>query len=416
VSDLRATAGVLAILVALCALWYHIDEFTNAAEKPFRFLDLEAEQIDWLSVTNEHGALLDKFVNMQAARWLDEPPDNTNLGFTPPMGQVDYSTSKSQGTILFGTANKIAATCYARVPNDPRTYLVPWNLALHFLASPQHLRKRDIFNLPLDSVTDVSITYSSEHWNFSRGASGTVRLTGTHSHDVYPPDFRQLLSDINCIEAQGFSSRKKHPKKYFGFDKPSLSVNIGETKFSVGNRVPEQAGLVFLEFPGMSTIYLVEAQSLLCLSKDAIEFNDRTPFCGPHGEIGLVALAINDKPHLVLELIRISNGWEARWFATRKSTAQDAATPVMDMLSRFRCPSYRHLTNEQLSDFGLCPPRITAEFYESLSDKPHLLSFGHPTKGKAWLLLPDQGIVSIPLEMLSAVERLVLDHGRVRER
>ncbi|MFQ3671210.1 MAG: DUF4340 domain-containing protein [Verrucomicrobiia bacterium] len=300
----RALFIIALVAVAACALVYFEKDRPGtvaARERERSLLEMKADQIDRLELTNPSGAFT--FVRTADGGWEMESPvaypaDLSSVGnllsdleFAQRQGLIrregdpDFDTllpqfglveprirarlfqGKSVRTLSVGSATARPGLFYALVEQGRTREIVLIDSMLEgqFLEGPDYWRSRDLIDFSPPTVTGViarregreeEMKKKEESWQVVRPLDLTadpIRVT-------------RYLGDIRNLRAQSFAAEAGGDVSTYGFSPPSGSLELvfpdGSRTITFGGKVPDDPSLTYAQPAGRGNVVTVSTDAV----------------------------------------------------------------------------------------------------------------------------------------------------------
>jgi hypothetical protein len=233
-----------------------------------------ADATEASSVTSNLGSL-------EIQRVVEEKPaDLAQYGLNPPRVDVAFRVKdeKEFRHLFVGEKTPTGGDLYAKLPNDPKVFLISSFLDSTFNRTPFDLRDKSILEFDREKVESIEIaaakdtvllTRSGTEWNVSkpfsaRGDYGTIE---------------GVVTRLSSGQMQRIVDAEGKDPKLFGLDRPSLTATIatsdGRKSLAFG---ATEEGSVYAKDLSRPIVFAVEESLVTDLRKDAAEFRRKDVF------------------------------------------------------------------------------------------------------------------------------------------
>jgi len=289
---LRSFLVLLVIAAALgCYLYYDSKHASTDQKKQEKvFPDLQADKIDKVTVKSDKGetttvqkqsgswrltqpvatgadgselsGITSNLASMEVQRVIDEKPsDVKQYGLDPARIDVAFTSGGKERRILLGQKTPSGSDMYAKLPANPRVFLVPSFLDTTFNKSTFALRDKTILKIDRDKADRLEI----------QTADRTVKMAkqGSDWKISAPMDARADFSAIEGILGRLNSTPMKAivtpdadaaALKDYGLDKPDITVHVGAGSSEAGLAIGKAAaeGTVYAKDLSRPMVFTVE--------------------------------------------------------------------------------------------------------------------------------------------------------------
>jgi hypothetical protein len=256
----KSTFVLFAILIGLGAYIYFVDRnrpIGEAEKRDLVFTDVKADDIEEIEIKPAEGttsrlkkadgkwtivepitadtdagevsSITSSLADAAIQRVVEEKPaDVKPFGLDPPRVEIGMRT-KGQTELKrlqIGDKTPTGDGLYARVPGQPRVFLLPSFLDATFNKDTFALREKRILQLERDKVETVELT--------SGGATMQFAKSGTEWRIVKPMAARGdfgaiegIVERIASAQMQGIAAQDAADLKQYGLDKPTATMVVG---------------------------------------------------------------------------------------------------------------------------------------------------------------------------------------------
>jgi hypothetical protein len=256
----KSTFVLFAVLIGLGAYIYFVDRnrpLGEAEKRDLVFTDVKADDIEEIEIKPAEGttsrlrkadgkwtivepisadtdagevsSITSSLADAAIQRVVEEKPaDVKPFGLDPPRVEIGMRT-KGQTELKrlqIGDKTPTGDGLYARVPGQPRVFLLPSHLDATFNKDTFALREKRILQLERDKVETVELT--------SGGATMQFAKSGTEWRIVKPiaarGDFgaiEGIVERIASAQMQGIATQDAADLEQYGLDKPTATMVVG---------------------------------------------------------------------------------------------------------------------------------------------------------------------------------------------
>lgn len=207
-----------------------------------------ATPLDVPAAATEVEALLVGFENLEVQEVLAETP-----GALAPYGldPVKLSASltvdgaASPLTVLLGDPTPDKSALYAKRPDQPRLFLIPFHLASALDKQVLDLRDRDLLHVQRDAVRRLDVRGPEGDFRLARDAQGEWGLEAPVKTQAGRWSVDSLVGLLEGLRWDSVASESATDLKPFGLDKPTRSVAIGladgsTKRLELGSTLPDK--------------------------------------------------------------------------------------------------------------------------------------------------------------------------------
>ncbi len=290
---LRSFLALIVVAAALGGYLYYDSKHEPSDEKkPDKvFADLQSDKIDEVTVKSDKGETTiaakqgDKWQETQPAavpadeaeisgitsnlaaltvtRVIDEKPsDYKQYGLDPARIDVGFRAGGKQNSLQLGQKTPTGTDLYARLPGQPRVFLVASYVEATFSKSPFDLRDKTILRIDRDKVDGLTIEGGAH--------PVTVVKKGADWRLAAPIDARADFSTIEGLIGRLNSTQMKaiaatdadaNALKEYGLDKPAFTVRVTTGSAQAGLAIGKSAGegVVYAKDLSRPIVFTVES-------------------------------------------------------------------------------------------------------------------------------------------------------------
>lgn len=227
----------------------------------------------------EISGLTSNLASLEVQRVIDEQAsDFKQYGLDPARIEVTFKADGKEHALQLGQKTPTGADMYARLPGQPRVFLVSSYLDATFNKSTFDLRDKTILKIDRDKVDRVEI----------ESADRTVALAkrGAEWRITAPMDARAdfaaiegILGRLNTSPMKAIIEESKELKEY-GLDKPSATVRVISGSAQAGLAIGKSAGegVVYAKDLSRPMIFTVDSALADELKKPADDYRIKDLF------------------------------------------------------------------------------------------------------------------------------------------
>lgn len=404
----------IAVLVAVAAYVY-FGEIKGAEkrkaeeEKANKIIHVKKDAIDGFKlVSKEHGTIeltkpTDQWVLTEPVKvkadehavkgWLrsvtdaerekllkEKDVDWTEYGLDDPRLTVHLHTKDKTVKLLFGEKNPAKTSYYVRVGDSPKLLLVADTLKNSLDKSTYDLRDKTVLAMAPEDINRYGIQKGDEsvelervepkHWRLVKPEQFKAKLT------VVQKDTRNL-TNMNALDIIDNPEQDGNP---YGFDDPTAVIALSgeklDQKLIVGapkdkadpDKPKTEPREYYAKVDGRDTVYVIPARTVNGLTTDIKQIRDRSVFSFEPTEVEKFDLTIDGRKWSA-EMTK-----DGSWKVTAPKTIENAqAWRVTTVVWDFRDMEWTSLkkpVGDDLSEFHLDEPRLTASFHIKGREKP----------------------------------------------
>ncbi|HEX5473545.1 MAG TPA: DUF4340 domain-containing protein [Vicinamibacterales bacterium] len=295
---------LLVIAVALGGYAYYDSKQPPPTEKKLEkvFTGVEADKIDQVTIKPESGerttaqkqsgdwhltspeaakadagelsGITSSLSSLEVQRVVDDKPSDLKpYGLATPRIVVDFSAGGKKHELQIGQKTPTGSDLYAKVPDNPRVFLVSSYLEGTFNRKPFDLRDKSILNVDRDKVDTLDIQTSNRHLTFAKSGSDW-KITSPVSA---PADFNAvdgLVGRLNTTQMKAITAADPKDLKPYGLDEPDVTVKLAAGSSQAALAIGKTAGdaLVYAKDLSRPMVFTIDASLVSDLKKGADDF------------------------------------------------------------------------------------------------------------------------------------------------
>jgi hypothetical protein len=219
---------------------------------------------------------------MEVQRVIDDKPgDVKQYGLDPARIEVTFASTGKDRKVLLGLKTPSGADMYAKVPDNPRVFLVPSFVDTTFNKSTFDLRDKTILKIDREKADRLEI----------QTADHTTQLAkqGTEWKIAVPVDARAdfsaiegILGRLNSTPMKAITAQEADAAalKEYGLDKPEVTVRVGAGSSEAGLAIGKAAaeGTVYAKDLSRPVVFTVEKALVDDLKKSPDDFRVKDLF------------------------------------------------------------------------------------------------------------------------------------------
>lgn len=290
----------------------------------------------------------------------DKATDFKQYGLDPARIEVGFKFAGKDRKLLIGQKTPTGADLYARVPDQPRVFLVPSYLETTFNKSSFDLRDKTILKIDREKVDHMEIETPERTLKLAKQGADW-RLTAPVDARADFGAVEGIVGRLNTTPmksivrgATGETGETGDLKEY-GLDTPSATVRVTSGSAQAGLAIGKSAGdgVVYAKDLSRPLVFTVEQALLDELKKPADDFRIKDLFDARAFNTTRVEIVRNGQT-IVLEKDKGKDTWKQTAPAQK---AVDAAKiePLLTALTNTRASSFV----EKIADTGLESPELT---------------------------------------------------------
>lgn len=260
----------------------------------------------------------------QVQRVIDEKPtDVAQYGLNPARIEVGFrlKDQKNFQRLLVGEKTPTGTELYAKLPDQPRVFLISSSIEGDLDKSPFNLRDKTVLKIESDQVDSLEISDARASLIFAREGS-SWRLLKPFAARADFSAVQSLLSRVAAAQMQKIVAAAPPTLRPYGLDRPRLTavIGTGSSRATLLFGEPEADGAPFAKDAARPMVFTIEQSLIADFSKPAGDFRrkdllDMRPYTADHVELR------RGKDTLTLERTTAADG---------KSTWKNGAGKVLD--------------------------------------------------------------------------------------
>ncbi len=338
----RSTLVLLVVLVGLGAYIYFVEskKEPDAGPKKEKVFTIDASKIDGLKVKSgpqettlsksggswqivqptpgkadesEVSGITSSLGSLEVDRVVDEKPGNLKqYGLADPRVVVAFKAAgeKDYRQLYLGDKTATGGALYAKLPKQPRVFLVSGYLDSTFNRTPFDLRDKTILRFNRDKVDTVAVNAAPANVEFSK-AGEDWKMTRPIQATADYSAVEGLVGRLQTAQMKSMVAQDATDLKAYGLDAPEITATVGEgssrATLLLGKKTPE--GTVYAKDAARPAVFTVEASLADDLKKPADDYRRKDLF---------EARAYNT------DSIEVTRGSETLAFAKVKAQGKDA--------------------------------------------------------------------------------------------
>lgn len=421
---------IVLLIVAIGLGWYAWRESKKPAsedKKPQEkvFAGLQSEKIDQVTIKSDKGETTT--VRKQGDKWEetqpaaapadeaelsgitsnlssleiqrvvdDQPADLRQYGLQPARIEVAFKTGNRQQGLLLGQKTPTGTDLYAKVPDQPRVFLVSSYLETTFDKSPFDLRDKTVLKIDRDKIDHVEIDGADRKIAFAKDGADW-KITSPLNTRADFGAIEGLLGKINSAQMKAITAANPSDLKEYGLEKPDYTVRLGAGSSQAGLAIGKSAGTgaVYAKDLSRPMVFTIDSSLADDLKKPADEYRvkdlfDARSFNTTHVEItrGGVTTAFDKQ----------KDAWKQ--VAPAQKAADGAKVDALvSAVTNTRASSFVDSTK----DTGLDAPELTVALKYDDGHKEERVSFGKHGSDAFARREGDPGAAKIDASSLDAI-------------
>jgi Domain of unknown function (DUF4340) len=381
----RSLLALVAIALALGAYLYFVESKKQpGSDKKLDkvFAGVESDKIDQLTiksasgdkttlqkqsgswqVTQPVGAKADdteasgittSLANLEVQRVVDEKPaDLKQYGLAQPRIEVAFHAGGQNRTLFVGEKTPTGSDLFAKVPDNPRVFLISSYLDSTFNRSTFDLRDKTVLKIDREKVDGLDITTSDHELKFAKSGP-EWKITAPTAARADFSAVEALVGRLNTQQMKALTAQSPADLKEYGLDQPDITVRIGAGSASAALAIGKSAGegVVYAKDLSRPMVFTIESSLADDLKKGVDDYRLKDLFDARSFNTTRVQVVRNGQ---TLAFEKAGDKWKQV-----SPSAKDADTAKVDALISALTNARAASFVESIKDTGLDKPELTA--------------------------------------------------------
>ncbi|PYR57796.1 MAG: hypothetical protein DMF85_12635 [Acidobacteria bacterium] len=199
--------------------------------------------------------------SLEVQRVVDEKPaDLKEYGLAPPRIEVSFKAGGQSRALQIGQKTPTGTDLYAKVPDNPRVFLISSYLDSTFNRSTFDLRDKGILRVERDKVESLEITTPDHELKFAKNGPEWKIASPTAARADFSA-VEGLVGRLNTAQMKALTAQNATDLKEYGLDKPDVVVKIGagsaQASLAIGKSAGE--GVVYAKDMSRPMVFTIES-------------------------------------------------------------------------------------------------------------------------------------------------------------
>ena len=199
--------------------------------------------------------------SLEVQRVVDEKPaDLKEYGLAPPRIEVSFKAGGQSRALQIGQKTPTGTDLYAKVPDNPRVFLISSYLDSTFNRSTFDLRDKGILRVERDKVDSLEITTPDHELKFAKNGPEWKIASPTAARADFSA-VEGLVGRLNTAQMKALTAQNATDLKEYGLDKPDVVVKIGagsaQASLAIGKSAGE--GVVYAKDMSRPMVFTIES-------------------------------------------------------------------------------------------------------------------------------------------------------------
>ena len=199
--------------------------------------------------------------SLEVQRVVDEKPaDLKEYGLAPPRIEVSFKAGGQSRALQIGQKTPTGTDLYAKVPDNPRVFLISSYLDSTFNRSTFDLRDKSILRVERDKVDSLEITTPDHELKFAKNGPEWKIASPTAARADFSA-VEGLVGRLNTAQMKALTAQNATDLKEYGLDKPDVVVKIGagsaQASLAIGKSAGE--GVVYAKDMSRPMVFTIES-------------------------------------------------------------------------------------------------------------------------------------------------------------
>jgi uncharacterized protein DUF4340 len=209
----------------------------------------------------EVSGITSSLASLEVQRVVDEKPaDLKDFGLAQPRIEVAFRAGGRNKTLQIGQKTPTGTDLYAKVPDNPRVFLISSYLDSTFNRSTFDLRDKGILKIDREKVDSVSITTADHDLKFAKSGS-EWKITAPTAARADFSAIEGLVGRLNTAQMKALTAQNPADLKEYGLDKPEVVAKIGagsaQASLAIGKSAGE--GVVYAKDVSRPMVFTIES-------------------------------------------------------------------------------------------------------------------------------------------------------------
>jgi hypothetical protein len=301
----------------------------------------------------------------------DQPSDVKQYGLDPARIEVAFKQDGKERTLLIGGKTPTGGDLYAKLPDQPRVFLVSSFLESTFNKSTFDLRDKTILKIDREKVERMEIESPDRTLKLAKQGADW-RITSPVDARADFGAVEGIIGRLNTTPMKSVVAADAANLQEYGLDKPAATVRVtsgsAQAGLAIGNGAGE--GFVYARDLSRPMVFTVESALLDELKKPAGDFRVKDLFDSRAFNTTRVEIVRNNQT-ITLEKEKGKDGWKQITPAPKPADG-GKVDALLTALSSTRATSFA----DSLAGTGLEAPEITVSVSYEDGQKQEKVAFG----------------------------------------
>ena len=212
----------------------------------------------------------------------EEPADLARYGLAEPRFELGFKTGDEADfhRLLIGDKTATGGDLYAKVPDEPRVFLIAGYLESAFIRSTFDLRDKSILKFDRDAADRIEVKVGDQVISFEKGAGTEWNMTDPWPVRADSGSVEGLIGNMNTTQMKEIAAQDVDDPATYGLDQPQATVTIGggssRATLLIGGQADELS--VYARDVSRPAVFTVDAAFLDEVSKPAADYRRKELF------------------------------------------------------------------------------------------------------------------------------------------
>jgi hypothetical protein len=196
---------------------------------------------------NEVEGILSTLSSLETDEFVTDPGSLADYGLDNPRSSLSVVVDGNSEPVklVLGEKTPDGASVYAKLPSQPRVFILPSYVENSVAKKPFDLRDRDVLHVKRDDVKTLEVTGPQGAYALARDDKGEWVFTAPVKTRAGRWSVDGLLGTLEALRMDTVAAESATDVKAFGLDKPSRTVSLGlasgvRTTLEVGSSTPDK--------------------------------------------------------------------------------------------------------------------------------------------------------------------------------
>jgi Domain of unknown function (DUF4340) len=317
----------------------------------------------------EVSGITSSLANLEVQRVVDEKPaDLKDFGLAQPRLEVAFRSGGQNRTLLVGQKTPTGTDLYAKLPDNPRVFLISSYLDSTFNRSTFDLRDKTILKIDREKVDSLDITTPDHELKLAKNGP-EWKITAPTAARADFSGVEALVGRLNASQMKALTAQSPADLKEYGLDKPDVVVKVGAGSATASLAIGKSAGegVVYARDLSRPMVFTVESSLADDLKKKLDDYRQKDLFDARSFNATRVQVVRNGQ---TLAFEKAGDKWKQVSPAAKDVEAAKVEA-LISALTTARAASFV----ESTKDTGLDKPELSATI-KTDEGKQEQVSFG----------------------------------------